>query len=181
MNPPIKVTNLGRQALINAQNSGLSGVIIASAKLGSAVYDPTEDATDLVAPFKTIETISGVAIDDESISVSIKDTSDDGYEVNEIGFFTDTGVLFAVLATQNEPILLKQAKSWLLATLDIKFSSIDASHILFGDASFAYPKATESQVKKGVSVMEMVGPESMYFLVKRQKMNFFNLNLLRGA
>lgn len=175
MNPPIKVTTAGREALINAQNSGLSGVVIAQAQIGSANYDPSEEATSLVSPFKTIETISGHAVDNESISVTIKDTSLDAYQVGEIGFFTDTGVLFAVLSNTSEPILIKQTTSWLMATLDIKFSSIDSSLVLFGDASFAYPKASEQQVKKGISVMEMVGPESMYFLVKRQKMKFFGI------
>jgi hypothetical protein len=170
MSLPIILTDAGRAAIASGQPLIVDAVIF-----GSGAYTPLPNQTVMQSPIKTITTVSGTPTSPDTISVTIKDTSIDAYTVNEIGLRLSTGVLFAVMSQPGGGLLIKTSLSWLMATFDAQFVGLDVSHVSFGDASFAYPKATEAQVKIGQSAKELVGPESMYFLVKRQKMRFFGL------
>lgn len=170
MSLPIILTDAGRAAIASGQPLIIDAVIV-----GSGAYTPMPSQSVMQSPIKTITTISGIPAASDTISVTVQDTSSDAYTVNEVGLRLSTGVLFAVMSQDDGGLLIKTSLSWLMATFDAKFVGLDVSNVSFGDASFAYPKATELQVKIGQSTKELVGPESMYFLVKRQKMRFFGL------
>lgn len=171
MSLPIMLTDIGRAAIASGQSLQVDAVI-----LGSAAYTPSPSQTSLQSPIKTLNTISGATASSDTLSVTIQDTSSDAYTVNELGIRLSNGDLFAVMSQPSGGLLIKTSLSWLMATFDAKFVGLDVSNVSFGDASFAYPKASEKQVKAGKSTKELVGPESMYFLVKRQKMKLFGVS-----
>jgi len=81
-------------------------------------------------------------VGDGIIHVTVRDETADSYTVNEIGFFTDAGVLFAVYAMLGDPIVIKSASSALLLAIDAAFVDVDATSITSGDTNFSNPPAT---------------------------------------
>lgn len=138
----IILTEVGIEALINAQKNGTNALELSSVQFGSGKYTASETQTALLEPFKTLTTISGEPVGDNIIHISIRDTDIEEYTVNEIGVFTKEGVLFAVYA-QDTPIIHKAANSYVLLSLDFPVVSAAAGDIVItGDTNFMNPPAT---------------------------------------
>lgn len=137
------VTTVGRQALVNAQQTGTSAVVINKIGVGTGKYTATASQTALVAETKRLPIIEGGAASDNAIHVAFQDAGSDAYSVHEIGLFLEDGTLFAV-TSQTSVILQKTATSTALITIDIAFADIDVSSITFGDVTFSNPAASES-------------------------------------
>lgn len=142
------ITDVGRQAIINASNTGTEKVEIKSVGIGSSYYITSPEQTDIHDEIKRITSIGGAVISPDTIHVSAKDDTEDEYVVHTVGLYTDKGTLFAVYS-RAEPIINKSASTVMLISSDITFKSIDTANITFGDVVFINPPASESVV--GVS------------------------------
>ncbi|EKA1244758.1 hypothetical protein OJ394_004014, partial [Salmonella enterica] len=142
------ITDAGRQAIINASNTGTEKVEIKSVGIGDMYYITTPDQTEIGGEIKRITGIGGTVISPDTIHVTAKDDTKDEYFVHTVGLYTDKGTLFAVYS-RAEPIINKSASTVMLISSDITFKSIDTANITFGDVVFINPPASESVV--GVS------------------------------
>ncbi|HFG9916644.1 TPA: phage tail protein [Salmonella enterica subsp. enterica serovar Warragul] len=142
------ITDAGRQAIINASNTGTEKVEIKSVGIGSSYYITSPEQTDIHDEIKRITSIGGAVISPDTIHVSAKDDSPDEYVVHTVGLYTDKNILFAVYA-RRMPIINKSSATVMLISSDITFKSLDTANITFGDVVFINPPASESVV--GVS------------------------------
>ncbi|HGG3147741.1 TPA: hypothetical protein ACJFXU_004119 [Salmonella enterica subsp. salamae] len=142
------ITDAGRQAIINASNTGTEKVEIKSVGIGSSYYITSPEQTDIHDEIKRITSIGGAVISPDTIHVSAKDDSPDEYVVHTVGLYTDKNILFAVCSRQM-PIINKSSATVMLISSDITFKSLDTANITFGDVVFINPPASESVV--GVS------------------------------
>jgi len=146
MSLTITITDAGRAALVNAENSGTAPVTISEIALGSGQYTPTESQTALTNEFKRIDTISGEVVSDDTINVVLKDESSDDYQVGEFGLYTNGGVLFAVYSQPSADgwVAEKFAGSSFLLAVDVVLETLDATSLTFGDITFTNPPASET-------------------------------------
>ncbi|ESG50253.1 tail protein [Salmonella enterica subsp. enterica serovar Muenchen str. baa1674] len=142
------ITDAGRQAIINASNTGTEKVEIKSVGIGSSYYITSHEQTDIHDEIKRITSIGGAVISPDTIHVSAKDDSPDEYVVHTVGLYTDKNILFAVYS-RRMPIINKSSATVMLISSDITFKSLDTANITFGDVVFINPPASESVV--GVS------------------------------
>ncbi|EDW9439280.1 hypothetical protein AVE54_000117, partial [Salmonella enterica subsp. houtenae] len=142
------ITDAGRQAIINASNTGTEKVEIKSVGIGSSYYITSPEQTDIHDEIKRITSIGGAVILPDTIHVSAKDDSPDEYVVHTVGLYTDKNILFAVYS-RRMPIINKSSATVMLISSDITFKSLDTANITFGDVVFINPPASESVV--GVS------------------------------
>lgn len=142
------ITDAGRQAIINASNTGTENVEIKSVGIGSSYYITSPEQTDIHDEIKRITSIGGAVISPDTIHVSAKDDSPDEYVVHTVGLYTDKNILFAVYS-RRMPIINKSSATVMLISSDITFKSLDTANITFGDVVFINPPASESVV--GVS------------------------------
>lgn len=142
------ITDTGRQAIINASNTGTEKVEIKSVGIGSSYYITSPEQTDIHDEIKRITSIGGAVISPDTIHVSAKDDSPDEYVVHTVGLYTDKNILFAVYS-RRMPIINKSSATVMLISSDITFKSLDTANITFGDVVFINPPASESVV--GVS------------------------------
>ncbi|WP_163372877.1 hypothetical protein [Endozoicomonas acroporae] len=140
---PLVITDAGRAALVNARNTGSSGVIISEIALGSGLWSPTATTGGLKNEVKRVSSFGGEAVAPDTIHVSIQDYTTDEYTLGEFGLYTDTGVLFAIYS-QLSPILEKDAGGILLLASDIVLTSPDAQNVTINGDGISLPPATET-------------------------------------
>lgn len=137
----ITITNAGRAAIVNAQNTGTAPVTIAQIGLSATAIVPAPTMTALAGELKRTGSIAGDVVADDTIHVTAMDESADVYSLRAFGLYLADGTLFAIYG-QTAPILEKVAASIALLSIDVIFADIDAAAITFGDASFSNPPAT---------------------------------------
>lgn len=139
------ITDAGRAAIVNAQNTGTAPIVLSQVALGSGTYDPAAAPgaarTALSAEFKRLSTFGAEVVAPDTLHVTITDTSADTYNLGEIGLYTNTGVLFAVYS-QATPILEKGAQQLVLLSADILLTSVQPGSVTIGDTDFMLPPAT---------------------------------------
>lgn len=135
------VTKVGRQAIVNAGQTGTNAVTISHIGVGTGKYTPTESQTALTEEIKRLPIIEGGGTGDGVIHVAMQDADAQAYMVYEIGIFLADGTLFAV-CSQTEPVVQKTKATELLLALDVTFADIDVKSIQFGDVSFGNAAAT---------------------------------------
>lgn len=144
MSIQITITNAGRAEIINAANTGTAPVTITHVGVGTGQYVPAATQTTLQAETKRLATIAGQVVADDTIHITIKDESNDAYNVSEFGLFTDSGTLFAVYSQNTGPFMQKAGPSTLLLSVDILLGTLDANNIAFGETGFSNPPASET-------------------------------------
>lgn len=165
------VTAAGRQALVNAEQTGTAPVVISKIGVGTGKYTATDSQTALVAETKRLPIVEGGSAGANSIHVAYQDASTDAYAVHEIGLFLEDGTLFAV-TSQTAAILQKSATATALLVIDIVFTDIDVSSIAFGDVTFTNPAAsqdnagvvaiaTDDEVAEGANTQKVVTPAGL--------------------
>lgn len=137
----IVVTNAGRAALVNAQNNGTNPVAITEVGLSSTAVVPLPTLTALAGEFKRVAAVSGEVVADDTIHLSVMDSSGDSYTLRSIGLYLADGTLFAIYG-QVAAVLEKTASSDAALSVDVIFADISAALLTFGDASFLNPPAT---------------------------------------
>lgn len=135
------ITDAGKQALVDATQTGTAQLTLAEIAVGSGQYTPDPEQTALQSQIKRLPIIQASAVEDHVIHVAYQDDSADSYSVYEVGVFTSTGVLFAVYSS-SELLIVKTANSTCLLTVDMVIDDLDVSEISFGDIEFAAGAAT---------------------------------------
>lgn len=140
----IVLTNAGLQKIVNAEQTGTAPVIISQIAFGSGQYTANASQIALQNEIKRLPVISGGTDNDKSIHVAAQDTSSDAYSVYEFGLFLSDGTLFAVYSQTGTPILQKTVSSVAQCECGIALEGVNVQSISFGDVSFSYPYATET-------------------------------------
>ena len=140
--PSVVVTSAGLAALLNAEQNGTLPVKITKFGLGTGNYTPTADKTALQSKFKEITALSGGAVGDNVIHVTMTDASSDAYTANEVGVYLEDGTLFAVSSQPVGAILQKAAGSQALLSLDLVLQGGTGGVTVSGGTNFFNPPAT---------------------------------------
>ena len=104
----ITVTNAGRAAIVNAQNTGTAPVTITQIGLSGTAVTPLPTATALAGEFKRVASIAGEVVANDTIHVTLTDSSGDAYTLRSIGLYLADGTLFAIYG-QAGPVLEETA------------------------------------------------------------------------
>lgn len=136
------VTNIGRAALVNAQNTGTDPVTIAQIGISASALVPSPTATTLPNELKRISTLSGDVVDDDTIHLVVRDETADAYIIKSWALYLADGTLFAIYG-QAGAIIDKTASSIMLLAIDVRFADITAASLTFGSTNFLNPPATE--------------------------------------
>lgn len=140
----IVLTNAGLQKIINAEQTGTAPVVISQIAFGSGQYTPNASQIALQNEIKRLSVISGGTDNDHAIHVAAQDSSSDAYSVYEFGLFLSDGTLFAVYSQTGTPILQKSISSVAQFECGIILQGVNVESISFGDVSFSYPYASET-------------------------------------
>ncbi|ODN41162.1 phage tail-collar fiber domain-containing protein [Piscirickettsia litoralis] len=142
------ITDVGMNALINAQQKGIA-LVIDHVSLGTGLHQPSKLDTQLLKPFKDTPVVSVQDIALGEIRSTIVDSSNDRYSVTEVGFMTKDNVLFAIWSTDDaaNPLLQKTPVSQLTVPYNIAISGQPQITITSTGQS-VYPQATPD--KQGV-------------------------------
>ena len=140
--PSVVVTSAGLAALLNAEQNGILPVKITKFGLGTGNYTPTADKTSLQSKFKEITALSGGAVGDNVIHVTMTDASSDAYTANEVGVYLEDGTLFALSSQPVGAILQKAAGSQALLSLDLVLQGGTGGVTVSGGTNFFNPPAT---------------------------------------
>lgn len=135
------VTDAGRAALVNAQNTGTAPVTIAQVGISPTVIAATPATAALPGEIKRIGGVPGLVVADDTIHINVSDHSLDVYSAHSLALYLADGTLFAAYG-QAAAIIEKTAASIGLISIDIVFADISAALITFGDAEFTNPPAT---------------------------------------
>lgn len=138
----LRITDAGRQALVNAENTGTMPITIDKIAIGRAKYNTADNQTALHDEIKRLSTFGGGAVADDVIHISIFDDSNEEYPLGEFALITNTGVFFAVCSIANEYIMTKNSAGILLLSADIKVSTVNAGDIIFDGINFVLPPGT---------------------------------------
>lgn len=175
--PNVVITSAGLAALVNAENNGTLPVKITKFGLGTGNYTPSADQTALQSKFKEITALSGGDVGDNTIHVTMSDTSSDAYTVNEVGVYLEDGTLFAVSSQPTGAILQKASGSQGLLSIDLVISGGTSGITVDGDTNFFNPPATTQvagvvklasldEIKTGTNSSKAVTPSGVFNFVK---------------
>lgn len=143
----IIITDAGRIALINAENTGTDPVTITQVGFSETAIAPLPSAVALPGEIKRIGAVSGEIVAEDTIHLAVTDDSADAYTLRSLALYLADGTLFAIYG-QAGAILVKAAASFAALAIDIAFADIDTALITFGDTNFTIPPATTE--RKGV-------------------------------
>ena len=137
------LTSAGSKALADAISSS-STFTLATAEVGSGQYEPDGSETALDEPFdpKKEFSITGQVIDDNVLHIEFHDSTDNVYEVGEIGIFDSDGTLFAIESQTGSFLTEKPSgSSFLTYTVQITFTDSGATSVTFSGTP-TFPDAT---------------------------------------
>lgn len=139
----IVLTSAGIDALVDAQNAVTAPIEITEVGLADASFIAAPTLTALPNEFKRIDTVSGVAVSENVLHMVARDASADVYDAYGFGLYLADGTLFGTYS-QVDPIVNKVSIAQFLISIDIAFATAVDAAIVFGDADFLNPPATET-------------------------------------
>ncbi|VWC77638.1 phage tail fiber protein [Burkholderia aenigmatica] len=139
----IQVTDAGRAALVAQGNTGTNEHRVTEIGLCTGTFAFKPDMLAMPNERKRVTTFGGKNVAKDTIHVTIQDTTNDQYSLFGYGLYLENGVLAAVYV-QSTPIMEKSPAAYLMLSADMQFVSIDAAKLVFGDASFLNPPASET-------------------------------------
>jgi hypothetical protein len=137
----LKLTDAGLAAVQAA--SGSDPTSITHLGLTASAFDFAPTLTALPGQFKLLDVASGVSPADNVTHLTSYDTSAEVWTATGLGLYLEDGTLFAV-SSADQPLLTKAAPAFALFVFDISFEADLATNIVYGNAVFAYPPATET-------------------------------------
>ncbi|VWD50063.1 putative phage tail protein [Burkholderia lata] len=137
----IIITDAGRAALVAAGNGGTNAHQVVEIGLANAPFAADKGLTKLPNELKRIKSFGGANVAPDTIHTTLKDDTADQYSLYGFGLYLENGVLLASYG-QATPIMEKSPAAMLLLSSDLQFATIDATQLVFGDASFLNPPAT---------------------------------------
>lgn len=135
------ITDAGKQALVNATQTGTAQLTLSTIAVGRGQYTPEAEQTALHDEIKRLPIVQASAVEDHVIHVAFQDDSTDSYSAYEVGVFTSDGVLFAVYSS-DQLLISKSANTSCLLTVDMIIDDLDVHDISFGSIEFAMGQAT---------------------------------------
>lgn len=137
----LKITTAGRQALVNAKQTGTQAVTIAAVGLAGAAFQADAELKALPSEIKRLTTIGGAVTAKDTMHVSVRDESTAVYSCYGFGLYLADGTLFAAYG---QPALLveKSGAAAVLLAIDVVLADVDTAQITFGDTNFTDPAAT---------------------------------------
>ncbi len=167
------ITNAGRAAIVNAQNTGTAPVAIASVGVSNTAVVAAATAVNLPGEIKRIVSFGGDVVADDTIHITVRDDSADAYAMKAFALYLADGTLFALYG-QADVIVNKTAGSMMLLSADVKFADIAAGALSFGDTDFLNPPATtevkgvvelatDAEVAAKTDTTRAVTPKSLWF------------------
>lgn len=140
---PIIITQAGLAALINAQNTGASGVTIASLGVSATQVAVTPATAAIPDEIKRLNGVAGQVVAADTFYISANDQSDDTYTVRTVALYLNTGVLFAAYS-QAAPLVEKASPAMTVLEAAVKLSSPVAEALEFTGGGWLNPPASES-------------------------------------
>ena len=140
---PVTVTSAGLAALINAQQTGASAVLISQMGVSATHFQTTILTTTLPGEFKRLNAVAGQVLSEDTIHVSALDASTDVYSIRSIALYLDDGTLLAAYS-QPEVLANKASASWNIVDADIRFLAALAEGIAFVGGGWVNPPASET-------------------------------------
>lgn len=140
----LRITDAGRAAMVNAENTGTDPLTITHIAIGSGLYETTDNQTELQTEIKRLTTFGGQAVAADTVHVTVLDESTDAYSLGEFGLITDAGVLFAVYSGEVAPILEKAASGMMVLSVDAVITSVNVQNLSFSGTGFMLPPGTET-------------------------------------
>ncbi len=152
------ITDAGITALIDAKNRGMSARIAevavgdGQAGAGSGPYTASQDMTALKHEIQRVVVAGGELIGNRQnqlhLTAILQDEGTDVpnvYPIYEIGFFLETGELFALYAANDEKLAEKVASTDFMLAFDLTFSGADAGDIVIdGSGKLEAPAARDT-------------------------------------
>ena len=145
MSDPIDliITSAGLFALVDAQNGNTDPIKVVEVGLTEAPFDPAPTLIALPGEFKRVDSFAGESVAENIIHMTGVDETTDTYDLRGIALYLEDGTLFASFS-QADPIFSKVSIAQFLFAFDVRFSSVVSGDIIFGDATFLYPPASET-------------------------------------
>jgi len=131
-NPIIfKLTDAGKQAALNAgSETPKIAINLTHVGIGTGKYTPTGSEASLADEFDRIALVtSDVEVVSNTLRFSATITSDTVIPAYEMGFFSDTGALFAVAASASDPLLTVYPDLAFVGVFGITLEGADAANI----------------------------------------------------
>lgn len=141
----ITISDAFRAALVAGGNTGTTAHKVVAIGLATAAFDSTNtNLTKLPNELKRIAAFGGENIAPDTIHVTLQDSTPDQYTLWGFGYYLEDGTLAAYYCNKaaDGPIMEKSPVAMLLLSTDIRFTTIDAAALTFGDATFLNPPAT---------------------------------------
>ena len=126
---------------VAAGNGGTNAHQAVEIGLANAPFVADKQLTKLPNELKRIKSFGGANVAPDTIHTTLKDDTADQYSLYGFGLYLENGVLLASYG-QATPIMEKSPAAMLLLSSDLQFATIDATKLVFGDASFLNPPAT---------------------------------------
>ncbi|MBK1711299.1 gp53-like domain-containing protein [Rubrivivax gelatinosus] len=151
-----QLTDAGRAAFVNPSNTGTVARAVVSVGITATAFAPSAGLAAVPNEIKRLATISGAAVGDDTVHVTIRDETADVYSVRGFGLYLDNGVLLGSFG-QADVIVEKSARALMLLSTDLRFvdSAVPAGAIQFGNADWMNPPATTDRP----GVVELATPD----------------------
>ncbi|MFC5372893.1 hypothetical protein ACFPIF_10035 [Brevundimonas faecalis] len=140
---PITITTAGLQALVNAQNTGVSNVVIAALGVCPNQVAITAATTVIPGELKRLGGVAGMVTAEDTIYVSAADQTQDTYNVRTIALYLGDGTLFAGYS-QAAPLVEKAGPSQAVLEASIKLAAPMAEVVQFEGGGWVNPPASEA-------------------------------------
>lgn len=140
---PIVITTAGLQALINAQNTGVSNVVIAALGVSPNHVTITAATTAIPGELKRLGGVAGMVTAEDTIYVSAADQTQDTYTVRTVALYLTDGTLFAAYS-QVAPLVEKAGPSQAVLEASIKLTAPLAEVVQFEGGGWVNPPASET-------------------------------------
>ncbi len=140
----ITMTQAGQARFTAAQLGETIDLAISSIGLTDAEFILAPTLTALPGEFRRIDTISGKAVGDHIVHLTMRDEEPIGYTARGFGLFLADDTLFAVYG-QSDRLFEKSLLTTFLASIDIAFPTAAIDNLTFGNTDFLNPPATTTQ------------------------------------
>lgn len=168
---PITITTAGLQALVNAQNTGVSNVVIAAMGVSPNQVAISAATTVIPGEVKRLGGVAGMVTAEDTIYVSASDQTQDTYTVRTVALYLADGTLFAAYS-QAAPLVEKAGPSLAVLEASVKLTSPLADVIQFEGGGWLNPPASETvagvlrlatvdEAVQGVSHSKAVTPKGL--------------------
>lgn len=124
-----KITNAGKNAMLDAQNNGIT-LRLTHVAIGTGKYAPTGNEIALAGELQRwVITNGGIEPATHTVRFSSSMTASQELTAYEIGVFTDTGVLFAVVSNTAKPLVKIYPDITFIASFGLALDDFDVSKI----------------------------------------------------